>query len=396
MFAIPRWRDERYEAAEALLREALDLLADKEGRRAAIERAACLRDLSAVLFFQDKREESSQVLEKAKQQYVELFGKDSVEYADLMTSQGASLHSNPRDTQPLRDAIAAHKRRFGNDHPVVARMLEVLGSTCRFTGDLEGMSAAFDESMGIISRAYGPRSRAVAGSMYNYAAGLSNFNAIEEGKRLLATALEIAEETRHGEGDALVMRIEWLSGDIAMHEKRMEDAERHHRRAMVEGRAVRDSGLEYLRFGGSASLAEDLFAMGRTDEAEQLARELLNDRELMDSGVWPGVSARSTMGAVLLQGKRYQEAEAELLAAHEKMSTLLYFRGSKLRLLNMERLLALYEAWDAAEPGKGIGERAGPIRDQMAAFVAKRDQRLAQLRDQVAAWRVGRAATEPN
>jgi len=394
MLAIPRWRDERYEAAEAMLREALDLLVDRQDRRAEIERAACLRDLSAVLFFQNKREESSQVLEEAKQQYLELFGKDSVEYADLMTSQGASLHANPRDTQPLRDAIAANKRRYGNDHPVVARMLEVLGSTCRFTGDLEGMSAAFDESMGIISRAYGPRSRAVAGSMYNYAAGLANFNAIEECKRLLATALEIADETRLGDGDALVMRIEWLAGDIAMHEKRMEDAERHHRRAMIEGRAVRNSGLEYLRFGGSASLAEDLFAMGRTDEAEQLAGELLNDRQLMDSSVWPGVSARSTMGAVLLQRKRYQEAETELLAAHEKMSTLLYFRGSKLRLLNMERLVSLYEAWDAAEPGKGIGGRAGPIRDQTTAFIAKRDQRLAQLRDQVAAWRAGRAPSE--
>jgi eukaryotic-like serine/threonine-protein kinase len=394
MLSIPRWREERYEAAEAMLREALGLLEGKPERRAAIERAACLRDLSAVLFFQNKREESLKVLEEAKQQYVELFGKDSVEYADLMTSQGASLHANPRDTQPLRDAIAAHKRRYGNDHPVVARMLEVLGSTCRFTGDLDGMSAAFEESMVIISRAYGPRSRAVAGSMYNYAAGLANFNAIEECKRLLTTALEIAEETRPGEGDALVMRIEWLAGDIAMHEKRMEDAERHHRHAMIEGRAVRDSGLEYLRFGGSASLAEDLFAMGRTDEAQQLAGELLNDRQLMDSGVWPGVSARSTMGALLLQRKRYEEAETELLAAREKMSTLLYFRGSKLRLLNMERLVSLYEAWDAAEPGKGIGGRAGPIRDQMSAFIAKRDQRLAQLRDQVAVWRAGRARSE--
>jgi serine/threonine protein kinase len=390
MMAIPELREERYELAEGMLREAVTLVSGVPGERAAVERAASLRDLSMTLFFQDKREESAKVLEEARLLFLELFGADSVEYANLMTSQGASVHANPRDTQPLRDAIAAHKRRFGPDHPTVARLLEVLGSTLRFTGDLEGMSAAFDEAQGAIARAYGPRSRHVAGSMYNYAAGLANFNAIEEAKPLLDEAMLIANESSTGEGDAMVMRLEWLRGDIAVREERWADAEKHYRRAMVEGRAVKDSGLDYLRHGGAASLAELMVQTGRHEEAERLARELIDDKELMDSGVWPGIAARSTLGAVLLAKGRYAEAEAELLAAQEKMGMLLYFRGSRARLATMERLVALYEAWEKVEPGKGIGERAAPVREQSAEFVRKRDERLGKLNEQVAAWRAKR------
>jgi hypothetical protein len=60
---------------------------------------------------------------------------------------------------------------------------------------------------------------------------------------------------------------------------------------------------------------------------------------------------------------RFQEAEQELVEAERVMRIALFPQHYLVDVIN--RLVALYEAWDAAEPGKGYVEKAAEWRAKL-------------------------------
>ena len=62
--------------------------------------------------------------------------------------------------------------------------------------------------------------------------------------------------------------------------------------------------------------------------------------------------------------QRYDEAETELLEAHAILKAGLGDDHER-TVLAVQRLAALYKAWDAADPGKGHAEKAAKYRSML-------------------------------
>jgi tetratricopeptide (TPR) repeat protein len=89
---------------------------------------------------------------------------------------------------------------------------------------------------------------------------------------------------------------------------------------------------------------EALVDRGDAQAALPMIEELLELRaKLRNDGPWLLPWTRRLHARCLTKLGRFAEAEAELLAARKEVAA----------------LKELYEAWDVAEPGKGIAERAG-------------------------------------
>ena len=105
----------------------------------------------------------------------------------------------------------------------------------------------------------------------------------------------------------------------------------------------------------AAQLGLAVLNQGRLDEAERLLNESLQtQRRVLGEGHEITLFTRSHLGLVSLRRGRYAEAEAALVDAAERID--LPRGAGPLRLEMMqpayERVIELYEAWDAAEGGR--------------------------------------------
>ncbi|NOT31485.1 MAG: tetratricopeptide repeat protein, partial [Planctomycetes bacterium] len=103
---------------------------------------------------------------------------------------------------------------------------------------------------------------------------------------------------------------------------------------------------------------EILLARDDLDGAEPLLAELVEVRErIQPLDEWRLASARQLYGRCLARLERYAEAESQLLKACE---TLAHHPEALPSAATGARtgILALYAAWDQAEPGQSIAARA--------------------------------------
>ena len=109
----------------------------------------------------------------------------------------------------------------------------------------------------------------------------------------------------------------------------------------------------------------DIVEQGRLTEAEALHREALEGaRRKLPDGHWHTGSYLGSYGKTLVQLERYVDAEAALLEAHRILETA---RGAKHErtMKVVKSFTDLYDAWHAAEPGKGYGAKAAEWRAKL-------------------------------
>ncbi|MFZ4574164.1 MAG: protein kinase domain-containing protein [Phycisphaerales bacterium] len=391
--AVTLWQQEKFASAETMLREAVELTRPfPEGRGASVH-AASLRTLSSVLFFQDKRAESKEVFEQARSALLRVVGPDSTEYADLMTSHASRLHSGMRDTQPLRDAIAAHKRRYGDFHPRVSRLLVMLGTTNRFLGDLPGMVGPLEEGLAIQQKLYGADSFQAASTMHQLGEGYFNFRAFDEAEYWCGRALVGARSAQVGPASPLLVRVHEVLGNVDRMRGHLDAAATHFRDAMDAGINGGAEMLPYQRYNGAADLAGTLIAAGRFDEAAVVTDRLEAERPQVDSSLSIALIMDSVIA--ITKGRRGEFAEAESLLrnAVEKLDAMPLLRNSVDRLFVIQRLIAFYEHWESVAPGQGALERAKPYREQASALESSVEKRRVELLAKVEAYRAARGGS---
>ncbi len=138
-------------------------------------------------------------------------------------------------------------------------------------------------------------------------------------------------------------------------------------------------GRQHPEFGTvQYELARVVTEQGRLDEAETLLRECI-ETGLQAGEDWGSLAGadragmlahvRSELGAVLTRLKRYAEAEVELLEAEAEFAdaNMAARRPPALRQKCIERLVMLYDAWNAADPNQGHGTSAEEWRNQLVA-----------------------------
>jgi tetratricopeptide (TPR) repeat protein len=102
--------------------------------------------------------------------------------------------------------------------------------------------------------------------------------------------------------------------------------------------------------------------LGRLNEAEALGAEAVRKaRRSLPEGHWYTGVFLTGYGKTLAQRERYTDAEAALLEAHEILEAALGAEHKR-TIKVIRSLVALYDAWDAAEPGKGYADQAGKWR----------------------------------
>jgi len=391
MHGVALFRQEHYQIADSRFSEAILILRGQVGEDAERELLSCLTLRSSSLFWLDRADESRQAFNEAGTLSARLYGTDSVEYTDLFCSQAAGIHSNPRDLQPLRNSIAAHRRTYGPNHPRLARRLGTLGSSLLFTSDLNGMVDAFEESIRIYEHAFGPRSRRVASVRYDLGSGFNSFGAFDEARQQLEPAAELLRESLQANDASLLMRIELDLGLIEYRSERFEAAERHFRASAEAGQSRSNEALGFIRFGASAWLAETLLKLDRPDEARAVAQAVYDARDQFTQADWQGVFAQSTLGELLTRDGKFAQAEAMLAPAAERVGTMFYFRGGRQAIMVLERLITLYERWEKAEPNRGYIERTAPYREILTQRRERLAQRIKDYETKLAAFRAARA-----
>jgi tetratricopeptide (TPR) repeat protein len=310
-----------------------------------------------------------------------------------MTSHASRLHSGMRDTKPLRDAIAAHKRRYGDFHPRVSRLLVMLGTTNRFLGDLPGMAAPLEEALAIQIRLYGPDSFQAANVMHQLGEGYFGFRAFDEAEYWCGRALVGARSSRIGPASSLLVRAHGVLGDVDRLRGDLDAAAVHYRDAMDAGINGGPDMLPFQRFNGATALAGTLIAAGRFDEAALVTDRLEAERPQVDDSLSIALVMDSVIAITKARRAEFPQAESLLLNTAEKLGAMPLFKNSVERLFVLQRVIAFYEYRDSVEPNQGHLDRAAPFREQAAALEQAVNKRRAELAAMVAAYRASRGGS---
>ena len=115
----------------------------------------------------------------------------------------------------------------------------------------------------------------------------------------------------------------------------------------------------------SIALAKLAARQGRFQEGGELARDALRIYEARpDGAAWLRADAQSALGAALTGQGRFTEAETLLVEGFDVLRDQSiappWIKGDALLALT-----ALYEQWDAAEPGKGYAEKTAEWRARL-------------------------------
>jgi eukaryotic-like serine/threonine-protein kinase len=106
------------------------------------------------------------------------------------------------------------------------------------------------------------------------------------------------------------------------------------------------SNIPYLDHGVLALDTSALLVLGKFAEAEPLARECLELRQIIMPDDWRTFNARSMLGGCLLGQKKYTEAEPLLLSGYEGLKQRkdkIPTAGSMRPQQALERLVQLYD-----------------------------------------------------
>jgi tetratricopeptide (TPR) repeat protein len=313
-------------------------------------------------------------------------GVEAVAFAERAMSAAA------RSPDPGRDA---------------ARAKSALGESLRTEGnDLARAQALLEESVAAL--------RPLAGSQEDLAAALNNLGIVRidrgdlDGAR---SALEEAIRINESLGTAGGYRAMFELHNLATAERvagKLEDAERHGRQALAlverfagkdhpnrasvlgnlalvlrgrkefpEGESVQREALRVLEASGAgqgadagiawlniASLCRD---QGKVDEAvEAGGRAVAILERAPETDPWLLAAARMAMGRALVAAKRWQEAEAPLLAAWTALEPLDI--DARRRSAALLAVFQLYRDWAAADAGGVPADALESWRDRVRSF----------------------------
>ncbi len=348
----------QHEDAEAALRDALD----RSERIFGVDNqqtCSILNNLSLCLQALGRHEESEAMLRDCLERRRRIFGDDSLETLNTLNNLAGRLWSQGRfdEADPLIFATLESSRRvLGEDSPVTLtsrfKAAQVFARQRRPQEAAEQLGAIAASNRRILREDDPDRAQ----SLYNWAGQLQDAGDDAAAAPALAEALDLVE--RNGLQDQpFVPAAQNGLAKVLDRQGRHDEADVLFRKALVSRRdrygkvhvelaySLNDYGMALLTRGDAAT-------------AEPLLAELVSVREkLVPRSAWELAFARQVEGRCLTALGRYEEAEALLRQACEALE-LLPDAPPAAHVAAREGILALYTAWDAAQPGAGIAARA--------------------------------------
>jgi tetratricopeptide (TPR) repeat protein len=289
-----------------------------------------INNMGLLLHRQGKLAEAEPYYREVLEGLRRVLGDDHPNTLAAINNMGALLQGQGKLAEAesyLREVLKGLRRFLGDEHPNTLRAINNLGSVLKQQGKLDEAGACFREALAGCRRVLGDEHPTTLSSISNMGA-------------LLESQGELAE------------------------------AELHYREALEARRRV--LGDEHLTTRMTmASLASLLVELGQPVEAEQLAREAvegerrLRGEQYRELGVLLG-----RHGFALTALKRFEEAEAVLLEAHD-IIVAAFGQEHEQSARVIGYLIDLYETRHAAEPDRGFDAKAATWRAKLADSTSK-------------------------
>jgi eukaryotic-like serine/threonine-protein kinase len=355
---------------------------------------SALRDLGHL---KEAEEAQRDALERAQR----VFGEDNQQTLSMMNNLSLTLREANRLDEAevlLRDVLARRRRVFGDEHLETLNTLNNLASLLWKAGKLDEAEPMILEIVETSRRVLGEDNRETLRAYQSAALLLGRQHKMAEAAKLYEVVARHERENLRGDDPDLALTLyNWAAclqnaGDNAGAEpvlrelltlvdeygmqselfvpaarnalaKVLEERGAHEEadelfQAALEDRRSRYSGAHPEIAYSLSDYGEILLDRGQPADALPLIEELVEMQEkLAPREKWVIPSARQLLGQCLTALGRYAEAEPPLVSACEALEKQPDALPSAAREAR-QGILALYAAWDAAEPGQGIAARA--------------------------------------
>ncbi|HZW09796.1 MAG TPA: serine/threonine-protein kinase [Phycisphaerales bacterium] len=279
--------------------------------------------------------------------------------AQLLRHQGKFAEAEGH----MREAVAGFRRVLGDEHPDTLRSISVLGILLYYQGKHAEAEACAREALDGYRRVQGEVHRDTLAAIGNLSTFLQAQGKTAEAEASVRAVLEICRRELGNDHPDTVITVNNL-GMLLASQGRLAEAEPYLRESLAGSRRMLgDSHPETLTTIGN--LGWMLRELDRLEEAEAFFREALDGKRRTLGEQHPEtLMSMRDLGGVLRRLGRMQEAEAEMRGACEGALAALG-PSHTVTVSAIKDLIALYESWEAAEPGAGHGAKAAEWRGRL-------------------------------
>ena len=273
--------------------------------------------------------------------------------------------------EPLgRQALEMRRRLYPGDHEDLAESLNNLAHLHHGRGDVVGAVTLFREALAMSRRLYPGDHPRVAGGLNNLSVVLKNSGDLAGAEPLARETLEMRRRLFPGDHPYVATGLNNLAlviqerGDLVAPEALYRESLAMRRRLYPEGHVSIATDLN--------NLAGLLLERNEPASAEPLYAEAVELYErTQGAGFWRTGIARQGLGRSFTALGRFAAAEPELVAAEKILSTAQGVPAGR-HARSVEALVALYEAWEKADPGRDHAGEAARWRQKVAGVPAQR------------------------
>ncbi len=354
-----------YDTAEPHVVAAVSILRRELGPR----HPDTLRSMNAVTITLERQGKFSGAAESHRKSYEiqrRILGQEHPSTLHTMNNLALALHDQGKheEAEKLdRKTLEIRRRVLGEEHPDTLRSMGNLGVALCVQGRYAEAEKLSRQTLAIRRRVLGQEHPDTLQSINNLACAVWLRGRYAEAEKLSRQTLEIMRRVLGGEHPDTLTLMMTLA--IALFgQGQYAEAEKLYRKTLEIQRRV--LGEEHPKLGFAlVGLAEVLLKKGNPREARGLTDEALRIRKaaLPDDHAMLAY-AHSVLGECLTALGRYDEAEPLVLENYEKLRAIHGETGAETRKA-LPRIVKLYEAWDAAEPGKGYADKAATWRAEL-------------------------------
>jgi non-specific serine/threonine protein kinase/serine/threonine-protein kinase len=245
----------------------------------------------------------------------------------------------------LEKVLDVRRRSLGDKHPNTAQTIDNLAALFFAKGDAARAQQLFGEALEIRRATLGADHAETLRSQANLAEALVEGQDLDRGVPLLEDAVARSRRTLGADHDVTLIATEYLA--LARRRQGRLDDARALLTASLDARRRLLGPLHRYTIEDAVDLALVLLEQHEDALAESTTRPIVA-AGLQPSSPWFFHAAKSVLGAALAGQKRFDEAERELLQAHEGLTGLGERMPAQERVVigqTIERLVALYHAW---------------------------------------------------
>ncbi len=325
---------------------------------------ACLERACFPLSRQGKYAQAGEILSRILVTQQKALGPEHPSTLRTKLRIGSNLRDQemyPEADTILRETLDISRRTLGPDNTVTLDTMAALRETLARARRFDESDALAIEHLAATERVYGKDHPSNLSSRIRYGDSLRIQGRLEESEKLLRAGVEDVRRVqgpKHLETAFALDNLAALLADMG----KLDEAEALLREAVpIYAANVRPDAPPLLR--AKNSLAGVLTRQGKLDEAEPLARTAAAELARVEGDASLSTQrARETLARLLIARKDFAGAEAVLLEAHRGATAGKKTSGTHAANSSIEQIIALYESWHAAEPGRDYDAKAATWR----------------------------------